>query len=249
MNPGATTRRRGFTLVELLVVIAIIGILAAMLLPTLAVAKGKAQQTKCLGNLKQLGLGMMMYIDDNRGAFAGIASEHLGFHAADWIYWRTNTAFPPIEKSPIVAQVGSANAALFRCPLDFWDAARLTGDTTNGPYLYSYSLTGYGTGSYAGLTGNANRGMSSIFTGKSSFIFKQSYVNKPALKIMFAEEPGSARDNPAGTASINDGRWMPGQDPLTDRHQGKANVTFADGHAEAVKWQFGSNITNSLPSL
>jgi prepilin-type N-terminal cleavage/methylation domain-containing protein/prepilin-type processing-associated H-X9-DG protein len=249
MNPGATEPRRGFTLVELLVVIAIIGILAAMLLPTLAIAKGKTQQTKCLGNLKQLGLGMMMYIDDNRGAFAGIASEHLGFNPADWIYWRTNPAFPPIQSSPIVAQLGSANAALFRCPLDVFYGVRLTGDTTNGPYLYSYSLTGYGTGAYAGLTGNVNRGMSSIFTTKSKFVFKQSSVNKPALKIMFAEEPSGPRDNPTGSTAINDGRWMPGQDPLTDRHQGLANVTFADGHSQSVKWQFGSNITNSLPGL
>jgi prepilin-type processing-associated H-X9-DG protein len=119
----------------------------------------------------------------------------------------------------------------------------------NGPYLYSYSLTGYGTGSYVGLTGNANRGMSSIFTAKSKFIFKQSSVFSPALKIMFAEEPRGPSDSPTGGVAINDGRWMPGQDPLTKRHQGMANVTFADGHAQAVPWQFGSNITNSLPSL
>lgn len=58
-----------FTLIELLVVIAIIAILAAMLLPTLAGAKEKSKRTVCRSNLKQMGLGSMMYAADNSGGW------------------------------------------------------------------------------------------------------------------------------------------------------------------------------------
>ena len=58
-------RMRGFTLIELLVVIAIIAILAAILFPVFASAREKARQTACLSNMRQLGLGLLQYVQDH----------------------------------------------------------------------------------------------------------------------------------------------------------------------------------------
>ena len=100
-------RLQAFTLIELLVVIAIIAILAAMLLPALSAAKQRAWTTSCTSNLRQIGLGMRMFADDNSDLYPESGGD---------IYWG---AVDPGTQKPgwmeqIVSSIGNTN--VYNCP-------------------------------------------------------------------------------------------------------------------------------------
>lgn len=240
--PPNRARRGGvclaFTLVELLVVLAVVSLLAALLLPALGRAKGKAQSVSCLSNLKQLGAAFLLYCDENEDVFpTGAAASALGAQPEDWIWWQVQTG-PSIRPamrdgrgSAISPYLGGYNSRHFRCPADKDALAReMTWKQNPSTELYTYSYS---------LNAHSMEGMASYVSKDRSRIFlnKLSKVATPSHKIMLAEEKGGPSDGP-GSAFIDDGRWQPLGYPLTMRHEGKGNVTFADGHVETVPRAF-----------
>jgi prepilin-type N-terminal cleavage/methylation domain-containing protein len=71
-------RFRAFTLIELLVVIAIIAVLISITLPALGSARETARRTKCLANLKSMGLGMQLYLNESNNIFPAVRPLHSG---------------------------------------------------------------------------------------------------------------------------------------------------------------------------
>jgi prepilin-type N-terminal cleavage/methylation domain-containing protein/prepilin-type processing-associated H-X9-DG protein len=122
-------RLEAFTLIELLVVIAIIGILASLLMPALARAKGKANDVKCISNLRQIGIALVAYTDDFGGKLP--FAERL-----------PSSPVSPTNRYPRIVDVLSNNVggavAVFQCPKDKFGYYKREGSS----YEWNYQVNG-----------------------------------------------------------------------------------------------------------
>jgi prepilin-type N-terminal cleavage/methylation domain-containing protein/prepilin-type processing-associated H-X9-DG protein len=219
-------RNHAFTLIELLVVIAIIAILAAILFPVFAQAREKARQTACLSNMRQIGTAALMYAQDYDERTPRNWYGDEGFEATT-----APGDTPERYKWMDAIQPYVKNTQLFTCP----SAAQLV-------YIpRAQLLSGQTTRQYGSYAYNRAYGQVEIETDTTPAGKSLGQLELPADTVWFAETVG-------GGPYDFDFRWPDvASNPVVtnttprqlgvyiiERHQGKTNVLWCDGHSKAA---------------
>ena len=214
--------QKGFTLIELLVVIAIIAILAAILFPVFAQAREKARQTTCLSNMKQLGLGFMMYLEDYDETYP---------ETCDWAHtWATN---PRLGTYCGAIETYVKNQKIFKCP-----SAQHLGDAEHPPYCFdnSYAPNGALMGR---LLNDCDTPRASNVTTLPGVALAE--ISRPAEIALLWEwgysQIGVYTSPLRATSRTFTNNWIGGNNDAFSRkmHAEGQNLTFADGHAKFYK--------------
>jgi prepilin-type N-terminal cleavage/methylation domain-containing protein/prepilin-type processing-associated H-X9-DG protein len=223
---------RAFTLIELLVVIAIIAILAALLLPALARAKGRGESIQCINNLRQLQSAWMQYCFDFNDLFppnlslgsAGQARNQPG----SWVVGNAQLPGAALTNisDGVLYNYTAKSAAVYHCPTDL---SAIAGSPL--PRLRSYSVDGW---LGAGFDGNNPYAGDPVFPGWTT---RLNQIPRPVDVFAFIDEDERSIDDGVFRIHYFDNRdyWF---DSPSDRHQQGANVSFLDGHLEPHHWRW-----------
>ena len=236
-SPARSHSPRGFTLIELLVVIAIIAILAAILFPVFAQAREKARQAACLSNTKQIGLGLMMYVQDWDSSYPLPIFDNAP--SSGRIYRLRRYAIEQI--APYIK-----NDDVLMCPSTERADAFVTAAnqvTTPPGLLY----TTYGV--------NVERNDPSdpgetAFTYLGIFGKNESDLTEPAETIALADSMNfgiSSRNPTPWTGNANGMAWATTAAAIK-RHNLGVNIAWADGHAKWMKGIATNCRLTGLPS-
>jgi prepilin-type N-terminal cleavage/methylation domain-containing protein/prepilin-type processing-associated H-X9-DG protein len=238
----------GFTLIELLIVVAIIAVLAAILFPVFARARENARRASCMSNLKQIGLGMMMYVQDNDErlpVYYYVGGEPPdAAHGGNWYpstsdawYWQ-NMIFPYIK-----------NVQVFICPSSpLAGTAYKVPNGNYGPYATQYGANGVSSGTQIGPIINGKWGASGLLSSVLVAPSKTYMVMDASIYYADWNYAASARSDNRyyipGSCGNFSGSTMSGSynhDCFTGRHFDGLNVAFTDGH---VKWLKAKTVTD-----